>query len=753
MNNTTHPKALPRLKKNSAPAFEQAPANLARRFFVLSSALAGGGLMLGFNLPSGAQAATGGDAADAGVEIDAWVAVRPDDTCVIRFARTEMGQGTRTGLAQLIAEELDCDWDKVTTEMVSPQANLARKGVWGQMLTVGSFGIRFSHDKVRRGGAAARAMLLQAAANEWGVAVAELSVQKGLIRHAASGRQTSYGKVALAASRLPAPDPKTLQLKAPADWKIAGQPLKRLDTAPKLNGSKIYAVDLAMPGMLTATIKACPVFGGSLLRLDDAAALKSPGVRKVVRVGTDAYAVIADTWWQAKSALEKVRAEWDYGPHAAESDATIAARLSEGLETKTGLFEFRKEGDSAAIVNSSAKKVAAVYSAPFLAHATMEPMNCTARVGKDAAEIWVPTQDPEGAHLAMSKQSGLPLEKCTVHRFDPGGGFGRRGRVSDFVTQAVAIAQQMPGTAIKLIWSREEDMTHGQYRPISKCKLSAGFDAENRLTAVHVRLSGQSIYAWRNPTENLAGFKDNSQVQGWFAQPSDQALCYAFPQLSIEYAMRNTHVPVGTWRGVNIPQNAFYMECFVEELARAAGTDSVAFRKQWMTKDARQSAILDLAAEKGDWGKPLPPGVYRGIAQYFSYATYCAATAEVSLNAQGEVKVHRIVLALDCGYAVNPGQIEAQVEGSVVYGLSAALWGECSVQQGRVVETNFHDYRVLRMAEMPKVETHIRANGAAVWGGIGEPTIAVVAPAVANALSLALGKPVRSLPIKIAKLA
>ncbi len=728
----------------------QVAANGRRKFIVQSAAL-GGGLAIGFGLPLGsARAAAPADGA-SGAEIDAWVIVRPDDTCVVRFARTEMGQGTRTGIAQLIAEELECDWHKIAVESVTPQDNLARKRVWGEMITVGSRGIRISQDYVRRGGAAARTLLLQAAANEWNVPAAELTVANGVIRHAASNRSTSYGKVAAAAAKLPAPDPKSLKLKDMRDWKIAGKPLKRVDTAGKLNGSLVYAIDVKLPGMLNAAIKDCPVFGGKLASFDGAKALKMPGVKSVIRVDASAVAVIADTWWHAKRALDAVDIVWDEGPNAAESSATIAARLRDGLVTQTQVHAFRREGDALKAIESAVKKVEGTYSTPFLNHATMEPMNCTARVTAEKAEVWVATQDLEGAHLTVSKTSGLPLEKCFVYRFDPGGGFGRRGRVSDFARQAVDIAKQFPGTPIKMIWTREEDMTHGQYRPISQCKFSAGLDAENRLVGMHVRMSGQSINAWVNPSAIIDGYKDDRQLQGWYAKPGDQQLGYTIPNLLIEYAIRNTHVPVGTWRGVNIPQNGYYMECFIEEVARAAGMDALEFRRSLMRNHPKHLAILNLAAEKGDWGKPTPPGVYRGIAQVMSYGTYSAATAEVSVSPQGDVKVHRMVLALDCGHAVNPGQIAAQVEGSIAIGLSSALHEESTVQNGRIKETNFHDYRILRLAEMPKVETVIVANGD-FWGGIGEPTVAVVAPAVLNAIHAAIGRPIRSLPLKNVKL-
>ncbi len=718
--------------------------DLSRRQFIIGSAAAAGGLAVGFSLPFEAHAQS------SGAEVDAWVVIKPDDSCVVRFQRTEMGQGTRTGIAQLIAEELDCDWNKISTESVTPQENLARKRVWGEMLTVGSRGIRFSHDTVRRGGAAARTLLLQAAANEWSVPVAELTVDKGVIRHAASNRVTSFGTMAAAAAKLPAPDPKTLKLKDMREWKIAGKPLKRVDTAGKLDGSLVYAIDVKLPGLLNAAIKDCPVFGGKLASFDDSKAVNMPGVRSVIRVDASAVAVVADTWWHAKKALDAVAIVWDEGPNANESSATIAARLQDGLTTRDKVHAFRNEGDALKAIDGAVKKVEGTYSTPFLNHATMEPMNCTARVTADKAEVWAPTQDLEGCHLQVSKTSGLPLEKCFVYRFDPGGGFGRRGRVSDFARQAVDIARHFPGIPIKMIWSREEDMQHGQYRPISQCKFTAGLDAQNNLVGMHVRMSGQSINAWTNPSAIIDGYKDDRQLQGWYAT-GDQQLGYTIPNLLIEYAIRNTHVPVGTWRGVNVPQNGFYMECFIDEVARAAGVDAVEFRRGLMRNHPKHLAILNLAAGKGNWGKPLPKGVFRGVAQFMSYDTYSAAVAEVSVTPTGAVRVHRLLLAVNCGHAVNPGQIEAQVQGSIVYGLSAALWGENTVEKGRIVEANFQDYRVLRLAEMPKVETLIVANGD-FWGGIGEPTIAVVAPAVVNAVSAAIGRPLRDLPLSSQKL-
>jgi isoquinoline 1-oxidoreductase beta subunit len=720
---------------------------LSRRSFVVGSAAAGGGLALGFHLPLGTAAAQ--PQSGAGAEVNAWVVIKPDDTAIIRIARTEMGQGTRTGLAQLVAEELRCDWNKVTTDSITPGQNLSRKRVWGEMGTGGSRGIRTSEDYVRRGGAAARIMLLQAAADQWKVPVDELTVSDGVITHAASKRSTSYGKIAAAAAKVTPPDPKSIKLRDPKEWTIAGKPVKRLDTADKLNGSKVFAIDLKLPGMLCAAIKACPVYGGTVKSFDEAKVAKMLGVRGVVKVKDNAVAVVADTWWRAKTALEALPIEWDEGAGAKASDATIAAHLVDGFSAATDNGN-RSNGDAVKAIAEAPKKVEAVYSTPFLAHATMEPMNCTAKISANRAEAWVPSQNAEASLAALSEASGLPLDKCEVYRPDIGGGFGRRGGTQDYVHQAVAIAKNFPDVPVKMIWSREEDMTHDFYRPISQCQLSAGLDDNGNLVGLHARISGQSINAYLNPAL-ITGGKDMRQLQGYDVKPGEAQLGYGAPNMLIEYVMRNTHVPVGPWRGVNTNQNAVYMECFMDEVAHAAGKDPVEFRRSLMANYPNHRACLDAVAEKAGWGRPLPAGVYRGIAQFHGYATYSAAVAEVSVT-DGKLKVHRLVLGINCGHAVCPDQIAAQMEGSVAFGLSAALYGEMSVKDGRMVQKNFDTYQLVRMAEMPKVETMIMQTYD-FWGGVGEPTICVVTPAVLNAVYAATGKPVRSLPLKNVKLA
>jgi isoquinoline 1-oxidoreductase beta subunit len=576
-----------------------------------------------------------------------------------------------------------------------------------------------------------------------------LTVSNGVITHGPSKRTIRYGEVAAAAAKVTPPDAKSIKLKDPKDWKIAGKPLKRLDTADKLDGSKVFAIDLKLPGMLCAAVKDCPVFGGKLASYDESKIAGMPGVKKVVRVKETAVAVVADTWWRAKKALDALPIVWDEGENASKSSATIADLLRDGLNSATTNGD-RKNGDVLKAISEAPKKVEAVYATPFLAHATMEVMNCTVKLSADRADAWVPTQNLEASLAALSEASGIPLDKCEIHRHDLGGGFGRRGGTQDYVHQAVEIAKAFPDTPIKLIWTREEDQAHDFYRPISQCKLSAGLDDSGNLVGLHVRVSGQSINAMLNPKGIVEG-KDMRQLQGYYDTPGDAQLGYDVPNLLIEYVMRNTHVPVGPWRGVNTNQNAVYMECFMEEVARAAGKDSLEFRRALMKEHPKHLAVLNAAAEKAEWGKPLPGGIHRGLAQFMGYGSYSAAVAEVSVSPQGKLRVHRMVLAVNSGHAVNPGQIEAQVQGSVAYGLTATLYGEMPVDKGRMTSLNFDTYEIMRLAEMPKVEVAIVPTYD-FWGGIGEPTICVVAPSVLNAIYAATGKPVRSLPLKNVKL-
>ena len=714
-------------------------AKINRRSFVVGTAAVSGGLALGFDLPFGpklAQAEVGGP------EVNAWVVVQPDETVIIRIARSEMGQGTLTGLAQLAAEELECDWSRVKYEFPTPGQNVARKRVWGDFFTAGSRGIRESNDFVRKGGAAARIMLVQAAAEQWKVPAAECTAADGVITHKASSRSTTYGKVADAAGKIE--PPSDIQLKDPKDWKIIGKGLKRLDTAEKVTGKAIYGIDVRLPGMLYAAIKACPVNGGKVKSFDTAKITGNKGVKKVVQIEDNAIAVIGDSWWQAKTALDALPITWDEGENAKVSSESIAAWLKEGLDVEQA-FVGNKGGDVKAALGGAAQKIEAVYSYPYQNHATLEPQNAVARYTADKCEVWCSTQNGEQALATASEACGLPIPKCEVYKTFLGGGFGRRSTSQDYVRQAVLVAKEIPGTPVKLLWTREEDMTHGWYHPITQCKLTAGFDKDKNLTALHVRISGQSILAKVRPAALQEG-RDPATFSGFYPGGAEAAIGYSIPNILVDHSMRNPHIYPGFWRGVNINHNAIYLECFMDELAKEAGVDPLEFRRKLMAQHPKHLAVLNAVATKAGWGTPAGQDVHRGLAQCMAFGSYVAACAEVSVNGNN-VKIHRIVAATDPGYAVNPAQIERQVAGSFVYGLTALFMGECTVKAGRIEQENFDTYDMMRIAQMPKVETIVMPSGG-FWGGVGEPTIAVAAPAVLNAVAAATGKRYRSFPLK-----
>ncbi|MET0267727.1 MAG: molybdopterin cofactor-binding domain-containing protein [Duganella sp.] len=712
----------------------------SRRGFL--KGVAAGSLVVAFHIPFEAQAQ---GAVAATPEVNAWVVVKPDDTIVIRIARSEMGQGTLTGLAQLVAEELDADWRRVTTEYPTPGQNLARKRVWGSFATGGSRGIRESHELVRKGGATARLLLVQAAANVWQVPAAECVAAASVITHRPSGRMLRYGEVAAAAAQLPAPAAADVALKDPKDWKLAGKRLARLDTVDKTTGKQIYGMDITMPGLLNAAIKDCPVFGGKVKSFDAAAIAQRPGVKKVLQVGDSAVAVVADTWWRAKSALDALPIEWDKGPNASLSSKDVAATLRAALDAPEAAVG-NANGDAKAAIAASKRKIEAVYSYPWQNHATMETMNATVLWTPQRCEVWTPTQNGEAALAAATEASGLPAAQCEVYKLHLGGGFGRRGAAHDWVTQAVKIARELPGTPVKLIWSREEDMLHGRYHPITQCKLTAGLDAKGNIDGLYMRIAGQSILV--SLGMSIRDGKDPAVFQGLNAPGPEASIGYSFPNLLIDHAMRNPPVPAGFWRGVNLNQNAIYLECFLDEVAHATKQDPLALRRKLMAQHPKHLAVLEAVAKRVGWGKPPKRGVFRGLAQTMGFGSYVAACAEVSVDRKtGQLKILRIVAATDPGHAVNPQQIEAQVEGSFVYGLSAALYGECTLKDGQMEQTNFDTYPVLKLDEMPKVETIIMPSGG-FWGGVGEPTIAVAAPAVLNAIFAATGKRIRDLPLK-----
>ncbi|MGV0963577.1 MAG: molybdopterin cofactor-binding domain-containing protein [Polynucleobacter sp.] len=726
--------------------------NNSRRHFIVGSSAIATGLAIGFDLSfiSAANAAMGTGTTSmaplATPEIGVWVVVKPNDDIVVRIVRSEMGQGTITGLAQMVAEELQCDWKKVSYEYPSPADSLKRKQAWGSYSTGGSRGIRTSEQYVRKGGAAARVMLIQAAANQWNVPASECVAKDSVITHTPSGRKTTFGKVSVAASQLEVP--KEVPLKDPKEWTLIGKSVNRIDgVADKVTGRQVYAIDLKMPGMLIATIQESPVFGGKVKSYDAAKASSMKGVKKVVQVGDSAVAVVAETFWQAKMGMDAVNIIWDNGSNGDVSSASIKKMLEEGL-TANDAFVGNSNGDASEAMSKASKTIEATYFYPFLNHATLEPQTATAKWTPDSCEAWVPTQDGEATLAAVIAASGLPAEKCNAYKVNLGGGFGRRGAFQDYTTQAVNIAKQMPGTPIKLIWTRAEDMTQGRYHPVMMCKMTASLDDKKNITGLNMRLSGQSILAAVRPAVVAANKgKDPLVFQG--LDPSgEHGITYSFPNLMIDHAMRNTHVPPGFWRGVNVNQNAVFMETFMDEMAEAAGMDAVEFRRKHMEKFPRAVAVLNAVADGIGWTKPAKPGVFRGLAQMRSFGSYVAAACELSVTNGNEVKIHRIVAATDPGYVVNPAQVARQVSGSFVYGLSALFEEEITIEKGAVVQKNFDTFNSIRLSQMPKVETIIIQGGGKDWGGVGEPTIAVAAPAVLNAIYRATGKRLRTVPLK-----
>lgn len=703
---------------------------VSRRSFLRSVAATGGGLTLGFEIPF-ASAQAGGDDPP---EITAWIVIQPDDAVIIRVARSEMGQGSSTALPMLVAEELECDWSKVKIEFAAPHENLRRRRVWGDMSTGGSRSVRNSQDMLRKAGATAREMLTAAAAAQWNARAAECRAEKSAITHMPTGRVVRYGEIAEAAAKIK--PPAKVQLKAPKDWKLIGTRRKRFDVADKVQGKTIYGIDVRVSGMLCAALAQCPVFGGKLRSVDEQTIAGRKGVRQVVKLD-DAVAVVGDSWWQAKTALERLAITWDEGEHANVSSSSISNFLREGLTAQeAGLG--RADGDVADGFARSATRIEAEYSVPFLNHATLEPQNCTAHVTADKVEVWVPTQNGEAALAAAAAAADMPPSKVVVHKMMLGGGFGRRGVVQDFVRSAVLIARQVPHP-VQVIWSREEDMRHDFYRPVAMAKMSAGLDGAGNPAAVQVRLSGNSILGTLFP-ERVDG------VDKHFQEGFLDDMPYDFPNYQVDYAMRNTHVPVGFWRSVNHSQNAFFRECFIDEMAHAASQDPYHFRRKLLGNRPKHLAVLAAAAKQADWDSAPAPGLFRGIALQHANNSYLAAVVEASID-NGKVTTQRVVCAIDPGYAVNPLTIEMQIESSIVYGLTATLYGEITIKDGRVEQSNFHDYQMLRMAEIPKVETIIMPSGG-FWGGVGEPAVSLVAPALCNAVFAATGKRVRSLPLK-----
>jgi len=679
-----------------------------------------------------------------------WLVLTSDDRVLVRIARAETGQGTATGLAQLAAEELDCDWDQVRAEFVAPGESLRRNRVWGDFSTNNSRSIRTVGPIVREAGAAARLMLIGAAADAWSVPREELETESGKVMHRETGRSLSYGRLAEAAAAQPLPPRAALKLKPASAWKLVGRPLPSLGGREKVTGRTVYGIDVRLPGLLNAAIKAAPVAGGKVAGFDATAALAMPGVRRVLQVGDDAVAVVAESWWQAQGALDKVAITWASALDAGINDESIAAYLRTGLTT-TDAFVGRTHGDALEALRQATQTLEAAYSMPFLHHATLEPMNATAIWRPDRVEVWAPTQNAEAALRTAAEAAGFPVEQTEVHPTAVGGSFGRRLK-QDAVRQAVLIAREMPNVPIKLVWSREEDTRHGHYRPVTMARMRAGLDEKGEPTGLIMRISGQSILISNLPrAASIQTGRDPRMFQGLYAQPGESQMAYSIGNLYIDHAMRNTHLPVGSWRGVHTTQNGVYLECFIDEMAHAAKRDPFDFRSSLMRGHPKHLAVLVAAATRAGWGSPLPPGVHHGLAQMMAFGSYNAAVAEVSVTPDGVVRVLRVVAAVDCGMTVNPRLVEAQIEGAVMMATSATLGERISVQNGQVVERDFDAYPILRMAQAPRIETVLVPSGDFV-GGVSETAMGVVAPAILNAVFAATGKRVRSLPLTATQL-
>jgi isoquinoline 1-oxidoreductase subunit beta len=702
----------------------------SRRAFIKASAAAGGGLLLSVSLPAftgEAAAATGVFAPDAFIRIDA------DGKVTMVMPQVEMGQGTYTSIPMLIAEELEVELATVQLEHAPPNDKLYANPLIGFQATGGSTSIRGYWEPLRRAGATARNMLISAAADTWGVAASDCRAAKGVVTHAASGRKLGYGELAAKAAGLPVPE--KVALKDPKDFTLIGTPAKRLDTPAKVNGTAMFGIDTRLPGMKIATVAISPVFGGKLAKVDDTKALAVKGVRQVVRLD-DAVAVVADHMGAAKKGMEALDITWDEGANAKLSTGDILQQLESAAATPGVIGA--KEGDVEKAIAGAAKKIEANYHMPFLAHAAMEPMNCTVHVTKDSCEVWVGTQVATRAQATAAEVTGLPPEKVQVHNHLLGGGFGRRLDI-DGVTLAVRIAKQVEGP-VKVVWTREEDIQHDIYRPFYYGRLTAGLDAAGAPVAWHHRVVGSSILARWYPPAFKDGL-DSDAVEG-AAGP------YSFPNILVDYVRQEPPAGLltGWWRGVGITHNAFIVEGFIDELAAAAGKDPVDYRGALLAKSPRAKAVLDLVAAKSGWGEKLPAGSGRGVSLLFGFGSYIAEVAEVAVDKDGQVRVKRVTCAVDCGQVVNPDTVKAQMEGGIIFGLSAALYGEITLKDGRVEQSNFDSYQVVRIDQAPQVEVHIVQSGEAP-GGIGEPGTAAIAPAVVNAIFAATGKRLRKLPI------
>ena len=696
---------------------------MERRDFLQVTGTIGAGLVIGFRIPNRRGVAP--------FAPNAWLRIGTDDSVLVIVDRSEMGQGVTTSLPMLLAEELEADWTKIRFEF-APADKAYVNQIFGMQGTGGSSSVRAAWKPLREAGARARSVLIAAAAQTWGVEPTSCRAEAGAVIHAPSNRRLTYGALAQRAAALTVPT--EVQLKDPKDWHLAGKPTKRLDTRFKVNGTAQFGIDVRVPGMLTAVVARSPVFGGKVRSFDGTAAKAIPGVRHVVQISSG-VAVVGDGYWPAKQGRDALKVSWDEGPVAQVSSASISSLFAQRA-TQDGAVA-RHDGDAVAALAGAAQRVEAVYEMPFLAHATMEPMNCTAHVRADGVDIWAPTQFQTGVQMIGGQIGGIAPEKVAVHTTYLGGGFGRRFEL-DFIMEALETSKAA-GAPVKVIWSREDDIQHAQYRPANYHQLRAGLDASGRPVAWTHRIVAPSIMARMFPQTVKNGL-DGEAVEGGVGLP------YAVPNVHVDYQLTDTGIPVGFWRSVNNSFNAFAVEGFIDELAAAAKQDPYEYRRTLLANAPRDRGVLELAATKAGWGTPLPAGRARGIAVYKSFESYAAQVAEVSVSPAGDVRVHRVVCAIDCGMHVNPSTIEAQMQSGIVFGLTAALKGAITIENGRVMQSNFHDYQMLRIAEMPVVEVHIVPSTEAP-GGVGEPGTPPIAPAVCNAIFAATGKRIRRLPI------